>query len=534
MMRPLVSRAALCAVCLAAGGSGFAQPQPQSQSQTLAPRSTLERISALLGLHDVAAADTAVAAALGTWPRDPALHNFAGVIAAQRGSTTSAETHFLTAIRLAPNIAAPYTNLGRLYQEKAGADPSARAKALEIYSRLLAIQPDHHEAVFQSGLLLAFDGRFGESLALLERLPPDLRTRPQVLALTAVDRSGAGDAAGATRDAAAVTGDPALSAADVLALQPAFVHLATDRIVETLLTALDTRGLATPPVLQRLAAIHVAHGRLPEARGVLERAVQRSGDGNASVPILMDLGRVAAKQGEAKAALGYLAHARSLDPQNAQVHFLFAIVCVQQDLGAEAYESMKRALELDAANPLINYAMGAVAMSRRDPSEAIPYFEAYVRLAPADPRGRFALGAARYYSNQLDAAQRDLEAASGAPETAAGAAYYLARIARQADDLVTARRQIDTAVRLAPSYADAWAERGLIETRAGEYPAAEQSLSKALSLDPGNYDATRHLAALYGRTRDPRRADVERKLASLIERREARMQDFLRMVEAVP
>jgi tetratricopeptide (TPR) repeat protein len=475
-----------------------------ARAASLAPRATLERIGELLTRNDAAAADAAVAAALAAFPEDPALHNFAGVVAAQRGAPRSAETHFLEAIRLAPRAPAPYANLGRLYQERSGADASARARAIDVYQRLLAIFPAHQEGLFQAGLLLATDGRFRDALALIERLPIDVQATPQVLAVTAVTREGLGDQAGADRATASLAAHPRLSAADVTAVQPALAHLHDDRLRAALLTALDSRELASPDDRRQLGAL------------------------------LIDLGRRAAKQGDPKGALGYLAHARSLEPQNPRVHFLFGVVCVQLDLGGEAYESLKRAVELDPDNPLVNYAMGAVAVHRHDPSESIPYFERYVRLAPGDLRGRFALGAARYYSQQLDEARRDLEAAASSPQTAAGAHYFLARIARQTDDVVTARREIELALALAPSHADAWAERGLIETRAGQYGEAERALSKALTIDPENYDATRHLATLYGRMRDPRRAGQDARLAALIEKREARMQDFLRLVEVVP
>ena len=526
-----MSRAALRRVAVAAGLSLVWIASVSAQNASMAPRATLERIGELMTRSSDEAA-TAIAAALTTWPEDPALHYVAGVNDLRRGAAASAESHLLTTIRLAPKGSAAYLDLGRLYQEQSAVDATARAKAIEIYRRLLAgIDPSNGEALFQGGLLLALDGRFAESLPLLERLPEAVRARPQVLAVLAVAREGAGDSAGATKAATTLAADSTLVAPDVLAVQPAFARLRDDRVPALLLTALDTRGVATPPVLQQLAAIHVAHGRLAEARALLDRAAA-SGPPNAAV--LIDLGRIAARQGDAKAALGYLAHARSLEPQNPRIHFLFGIVCVQADLGREAYDSLKRAVELDPDNPLVNYAMGSVALHRHDPSEAIPYFERYVRLVPDDQRGRFALGAARYYSGQLDEARGDLQAAVGSPRTAAGAHYYLARIARQADDLVTAQKEIEQALALAPQHADAWAERGLIETRAGRYEEAERALAKALSLNPNNYDATRHLAALYGRTRDPRRAEQEARLASLIQARDARMQDFLRLVEAVP
>ena len=112
--------------------------------------------------------------------------------------------------------------------------------------------------------------------------------------------------------------------------------------------------------------------------------------------LLIELARAAFKAGDAKGALGYLAHARDLEPTNVAVHFLFGIICVELNLGAEAYQSLAKAVALAPNDPDVNYAMGAVSLHRHEPSEALPYFEAYVRLRPGDPRGRFALGAAKY------------------------------------------------------------------------------------------------------------------------------------------
>jgi tetratricopeptide (TPR) repeat protein len=508
---------------LPAAHAGQAQPG-------LAPAATLEHIAALIQQQDPAGAKAAADRALALHPSDPALHNLAGVAEAQRGAYASAESHFLSAIRLAPRAGAAYTNLGRLYQERAAIEPAARAKALDVYRRLIASDPSNAEGLYQAAFLCALNGDFAESRTLIARLPDRARRAPQVLALLATDLEGLGDRPGAEAAATALVSHERLAADDMVALLPAFEHLKDDTLPQRLLEGFDARKLATPEMLRRLAAIHARHGRFVEARQALERAAA----GKPTVPLLIDLARTAIKVGDRKGALGYLAHARSLDPRNATVHFLFGMVCVELNLGREAHDSLTQAVELDPDNPLINYAMGAVATHRHDPSEAVPYFEKYVHLKPEDPRGRFALGAARFYSGQLDEARRDLELAARASETATGAHYFLARIARQTNDLEAAGREIDLALRANPKYADAWAELGLIQTRSGDYSAAEASLSKALGLEPENYDATLHLAALYGRTKDPRRAAQEARLADLMARREARTQEFLRIIEVVP
>lgn len=508
---------------LAAGGQ-------QALHADLAPQPTLQEIGALLAREDFAGARAAITAALGEHPADPALHNLAGVADAQAGAFASAEGHFQTAIRLAPRKNAPYENLGRLYQERAAVDPDARSKALDIYRRLLTVQPSNAEGLYQAGFLLALGGRFADSRALIERLPPDARRRPQILAVVATDLAGMGDARAATAAVRDLAADSRLSASDVLAVMPAFEHLPDDEVPRQMLEALDRRGLASAEALHRLGQIHAGQQRYREAREALERAAAIGGP---RVPILLDLARAADKLGDHKGALGYLAHARDLEPKNATVHFLFGIVCVELNLGSEAYESLKKAVALSPESALVNYAMGAVSMHRHEASESLPYFEKYIELAPADPRGRFALGVARFYSSQFEAAGADLREATGHPETAAGAHYFLGRIARQSNDLETARREIDESLRLYPRYAEAWAELGLIQTRSGSYADAGQSLDRALKIDPDHYSAAVNLAMLYGRTKDPRREAQAARLEALQEKRTAQAQEFLRIIEVV-
>jgi tetratricopeptide (TPR) repeat protein len=493
-------------------------------------RPTLERIEALIARNDLAAAKAATAAALKAHAADPLLNNFAGVVAAQQGDHVSAERYFQTAIRHDKRLTAAYLNLGRLYQERAVADAAASAKAVAIYRALLAVDPVNAEALYQAGFLLALNGDFADSRGLIERLPAQARERPQVLAVLAADLSGEGNGPAASAVASELAAHPDLTALDVRGVVPAFDRAPDRKVAYTLLEALDRRGLADNAALGHLAAFYARDNRFADARRLLERVAAAG----ATVPVLTDLARAAYRMGDQKGALGYLAHARELEPKNAAVHFFFGIVCVEQNLGAEAYDSLKKAVALAPDSAPINYAMGAVSMHRHEPSEALPYFEAYMRLAPEDPRGRFALGAALFYANQLEAARTALTAAARHTETAAGAHYFLARIARQLNDHDTALREVKAALDLNPKYADAWAELGLVQMRLEQYAEAQTSLDRALAIDPENHAAHVNLTALYGRTRDPRREAQAAKLAALQQKRAVQAQEFLRIVRVTP
>jgi len=60
------------------------------------------------------------------------------------------------------------------------------------------------------------------------------------------------------------------------------------------------------------------------------------------VSSLLELARVAHKQRDYQGALGYLAHARDLEPGNASLHYDFGLVCLDLNLVAEARNSLRR------------------------------------------------------------------------------------------------------------------------------------------------------------------------------------------------
>ena len=179
--------------------------------------------------------------------------------------------------------------------------------------------------------------------------------------------------------------------------------------------------------------------------------------------------------------------------------------------------------------------MGAVSIHRHEPAEAIPVLrevrrvetaairEACSRSAPHDSTAASSMrpvGSCRQLRRER--------------KPRPGAHYFLARIARQANDLETARREVNAAIAANPDYADAWAELGLIQTRSSQYADAEKSLAKALALDPNHYVANVNLTTLYGRTKDPRRDAQAARLKELQEKRAAQAQEFLRIIQVAP
>jgi tetratricopeptide (TPR) repeat protein len=492
---------------------------------------SLARARSLLEQGDRVKARAELMQALRAHPAHPQVENFLGVVEAQDGHYPAAEARFREAIRGAPRLIDAYLNLGHLYQDNAATDAGALGKALDTYEALLRYEPAQPEALYQSAVLLQGRGDFAASLARLSRLPDAPQQRAQVLAVRCADEAGLGHRAEADRAADALLARPDLAEPDVLSILPVLSARQREDLGVRLLEGLRARGLASADGLQRLGAGHEAAGRLDAAREAFEAS---AASGTVGVPILMDLARVAWKAGDRRGALGYLAHARDLDPKDARIHFLFGMICVELELGVEAYNSLKQAVALEPESASYNYAMGAVSLHRRDPSEAAPYFRKYASLKPDDARGPLAVGVAGFMARDFASARPELERAARTASTAAAANYFLARIAREENDVDRALALVDKAVEAEPGYADAWAERGLLHLRKREPDVAEKDLRRCLELEPANYLGNLHLLALYQRTRDPRQEEQARRVEELNAKREQRAEEFRRIIEVRP
>ena len=148
-------------------------------------------------------------------------------------------------------------------------------------------------------------------------------------------------------------------------------------------------------------------------------------------------------------------------------------------------------------NALVNYAMGAVSMHRHEPAEALPYFR---RTAADAGRPAWTLRARRgaVPAGQIEQAAQDLHEAARREQTRRRRPLLPGADARDANDLE--RRGAKSPAPMRPT-SQTRGQSGLIETRAGNYDAAQKALDKALQLDPENYLATVNLTTLYTRTK---------------------------------
>ncbi|MBO0722726.1 MAG: tetratricopeptide repeat protein, partial [Blastocatellia bacterium] len=388
------------------------------------------------------------------FPTDPGFDNLLGIIEAQEKNYRAAEAAFRRAIVHAPKFTGAYLNLGRLYQENASTDAEALTKALQTYQKVLQYQPENREANYQAAVLLQLRGEYRSSLVQLSRLPEADQRSAQSLSLYCANYAGLGDHSRAGQAAGSLIEQRDFSEADLQAILPALARAQFDDLSIRLLEGLIGRGIGSKEAKHSLGLLFERMDRLAEARELLEKSAT---EGNALTPLLIDLARVAHKQRDYQGALGYLAHARDLEPQNAGIHYFFGLVCIDMNLGAEADAALARAVKLEPDNPQYNFAMGLVASYRRNPEEAIPYLETFLRLRPGDSRGKLVIGMAYFRSKNYEAAKPALKDPLSDRETAAPAHFYLGTIARQENRISEAVVELEQALQIRPDYADALA-----------------------------------------------------------------------------
>jgi tetratricopeptide (TPR) repeat protein len=461
---------------------------------------------------------------------DAGFDNLSGVIEAQTHHYSAAEAEFKRAIERQPRFTAAYLNLGRLYQENFSTDSQANQKALVIYDTVLSYEPGNAEANYQSAVLLLGAGKYQASLTRVSRLPKTARESAQALSISCADYVGLGDHKNTSTVLAQLLESSDFSEADVRQVSLGITPGTHEDVTIALLEALAKRQRLPPDLEHTLGLTYAQMGKLDDARSILEKfAVE-----HLSVRSLFDLARVAYKQKDYRGALGYLAHARDLSPDNPSVHYSFGVVCLDLELIAEAQNSFDKAVKLEPENSSYNYAMGTTALFSHDPEEAVPYFQQYLKHNPQDPRGKLAVGIAFFRAKDYDDAGPWLDQAANEAATATSAHYYLGSLALRMGRVDEALPQLQAALRARPDYADALAELGQYYFLRRNYSEAEKQLQQALRLNPDHMAANFYLLSLYKRTRDKRSESQSKRYDELQGLRDKKIQEFLRMVEVRP
>ncbi len=499
-------------------GHSLAQ-NPDLTNATLAIQDAIEH-------GDLAGASRLLDPAIREFPRDGGLLNLRGIVHAQRNETSEARRDFAQAVRLSPDLKPAWQNLARACQMEATQDATAATCAMDGWKRVLHWNPGDQEAHNGLALLYQVQGRFADSLHELAELPSAAAN----LMLRCLDLCGLGRIPEAKVTAYRLARDATFSETDLDPIPGPLQSSRSAPVLAVLIEGLDSRQAASPKTLRRLAVAYEQSQRIAEARKTLERVATLEPNNTVD---LLELARLADLARDYEGALGYLAHARDLEPNNSRIHYLFARIATEMDLPVEARRSLDRALALEPDNPDYNYAMGTVILASRDAAASLGYFQKFVRARPESAAGHYALGIAYFTSGDYAKAKAELRSVEDGPK-GAGAKYFLGRIARAEGDSDAAAHYLQQSIALLPAFAPSHTELGRVWMEAGKLDQAHSELDRAVQLDPRNFQANSQLLAYYKRTRDSRAEKQQELLKQLDEDRSKRAELMLRTVEVRP
>jgi len=503
-------------------------PVGRAQNAADSYRQTALTIQQCIQDNDLTGARALLAKAEKQFPANGGMENLLGIVEIQQGHTEMAKQAFSLAIQHSPGLTGAYLNLARIYMRTAASNPQERAKALQLYEKALRMEPANAEANYEAATISMWSQNYRSSFEYLEKLTPETRGQVGAEAIMCADEAGLGHKEAANRAAASLIANPDLAEQDAMTVLPVLRSSGRADLVESIFAAVAERHPLSAVGLRDMGLAQEAEGKLEQARATMERTfIADSSD----VGPLIDLTRIAEAANDHTGALGYLAHARDLQPKDASLTYEFGAICLKLGLLEEARRAMGEAVKLAPDRPEYNFGMGIVSSFAQDPAEALPYLEKYHALRQDDAPGILALGTTYFRAKDFGAASKWLKQAVNNTDTAADAHFYLGRIARQEGQMDEAIAQLTDSAALKPNRPGVLAELGLVYLQMKKYGDAEKQLDRAIALEANNYAANFGLLQLYARTGDSRREEQSKRFDAIKQGNEEQLHDALRVIE---
>lgn len=395
-----------------------------------------------------------------------------------------------------------------LTRARAALDAGQLDVAERLAAQVLAVDPRQAEALYLKGIILSAAGRLPEAEQMLMRAieaQPD--AVPAVIGLAEIQsRLNRMDQAAQTlsRGLQARPGEPALvfELAQLQARRQDY-----QSALQLLRSIPDDRR--PPGYFEGLGRTCLSAGDLEGALAAYTRELEAHPD---SARILQTLSAIALKLGDKAKAWEYIAHARRLAPNSAQVVFAFAGVSLENYLISEAITALRLLLLREPDNPEYLMMLGnTVLESATEFSKAVGYFSRYVELVPDQALGHMMLGYAHYVNRDYDKAEPELNRTLELEPDFLEARYYLAMIDFHRNQDPEAVTRLEDLLRLAPDHGKARATLGKIFLRQRRFEDAVRELRRAAELTGGSSDIHFNLSRAYSQLGN--RTEAEQQLA---------------------
>ncbi len=372
--------------------------------------------------------DTLYSDTLAKNPKCWLAHNNLGLSLMDSGSLSKAIGHFREAIRLKPDCADAFNNLGNAYSKI----PGRSADAIAALEQALRFYPNMPEALSNLGWTLTnVPGRLNEGIARLQtalQLRPDFYRAENSLGLALEKIPGR--------------------------LDEAIAHF------ETALESAPNFADARINVGNAL----VRAGRFPEAIGQLERArVLKPSD----PAVYYNLGTALARGGKRVEAAAAFERSLQLRANNADAENNLGNVLGQLGRESEAMTHYRKALQIDPSSAATHFNLALALRGVGDGTEAVAHYRESLRLAPRMAENWNSFGSFLYRLGRLpEAAAAYVEAVRLRPDSALFR-NNLGSALTEAGRPGEAITELKQALRLDPGFADAHYNLGVALERTG-------------------------------------------------------------------
>ena len=482
---------------------GFAS-FPQSTGSHQDATELLRQAQQFLGQKDYQQARLAASRALQLDPASAAAENLVGTAEFGLGNLAVAGAHFRRALEIDPHFVRAHRSLGAVYLKQKLLEEAGRE-----FQAVLTAYPDDFIARYSLGLTLLLQHQPAQALPQFEKASALDRNDPAPLmgALQAqLELKQAGPARAVLREL-----DNRLAPRDPRRLQLAFL-LTQHGSYDLAIPEFERLRAAAPDnydINYNLALAYHRTGKQSEAAAVLETMLAR----HQSAELRDLLAEVEASRGNHTEALQSYRRAAELEPRNEDYRFNYAEALVSSGSLDAALQEFAAATRDFPSSTRMWLGYGTVCYLKGNYQEAAQTFLHATDVAPRAPEAYYLLGRAYDASGprQEEISRRLQLYLETAPRDPWAHLFYGRILAspnssKSQKDLTSAQRHLETAVRLADSFAEAHFELGKVLEAQGELASSRRELERAVALDPKLSAAYYKLGQVYQRLGDPAQA----------------------------
>jgi len=444
-----------------------------SNAGTTSPLS-IKQLQSLVDRGDLDAAETQLWEIVLREPQNTPAITLLGVIRGRQKRFLEAEALFKRVLRIMPDYAPAYRNLGELYVLL-----GRRDEAESAYLKAHELDPRDVKTSLALGTVYGETDKFERSVEILNSIPAEVRPSAALpvlasdyLALRQPDK------------VAALAPLVLLGAPSDPSLIPRFARVLVENgfvdDARELLKSAPEKQKLTAEYLLVLARVQERQGDLTQAERTLNRVAKLNPK---SFEAWFQSARLASQAKDYKKEASLLNKALETQPDHIEGLRHLVLARMRSGDAAKAVTAARHLYALQPQDPDTLYLLGAALANHLEWHDARPIMEKLVSVRD-DATAHVMLGMTLLNDGDMEAASQQIERALEQNPNEIEAHYYKGVISRQRGDLSGAINEMELVVGANPQHALAQVELGALALQTGNLDRARQAFEQAVVLSP--------------------------------------------------